>query len=334
MSDRAPSNDAPQLAEETAKAVRRIQFVTGKQVANVMAGAYLSVFKGQGMEFEEVRPYVPGDDVRAIDWNVTARTGEAYIKRFVEERELTVMLVVDVSASLEFGSGARSKREAAAELAALVALSATANDDKVGLLLFRDQPERFIPPRRGGKHALRVVRDVLAPPQHGPSAATGLASEAPRWRTFWRTLRGRTKASQPRGTNLTAALQHCGRVLPRRTVLFVISDFLDEDYLPALRLLQRRHDVICARIVDPREQHMPPSGLIAITDLESGQERLVDSSSRSFAKALGKAASRRTDRLAAEFREAGIDLLTIDTTASVVDPLLRLLRERERRRSR
>src|SRR5512142_898197 len=150
------------LPAEIAQAVKRIQFVTGRQVADVMAGAYLSVFKGRGMEFDEVRPYVPGDDVRAIDWNVTARTGEPHIKRSVEERELTVMLLVDVSASQDFGSGRRSKLEAAVELSALLALSAVENGDKVGLLLFHGGADLYIPPRKGGKHALRIMREVLA----------------------------------------------------------------------------------------------------------------------------------------------------------------------------
>ena len=154
------------LPAEIAQAVKRIQFVTGRQVADVMAGAYLSVFKGRGMEFDEVRPYVPGDDVRSIDWNVTARTGEPHVKRFVEERELTVMLLVDVSASQDFGSGRRSKLEASVELSALLALSAIANDDKVGLLLFHGGADLYIPPRKGGKHALRVVREVLARGTH------------------------------------------------------------------------------------------------------------------------------------------------------------------------
>src|SRR5678809_1049401 len=147
---------------EITQAVKRIQFVTGRQVADVMAGAYLSVFKGRGMEFDEVRPYVPGDDIRSIDWNVTARTGEPYVKRFVEERELTVMLLVDVSASQEFGSGRRSKLEASVELSALLALSAIANDDKVGLLLFHGGADLYIPPRKGQKHAMRIIREVLA----------------------------------------------------------------------------------------------------------------------------------------------------------------------------
>src|SRR5215468_5239696 len=203
------------LPAEIAQAVKRIQFVTGRQVSDVMAGAYLSVFKGRGMEFDEVRPYVPGDDVRTIDRNVTARTGEPHVKRYVEERELTVMLVVDVSASLEFGSGRRSKLEAAVELAALLALSAVANDDKVGLLLFHGGADLYIPPRKGGKHALRVIREVYAKAEE---ADTGRAARAAAWlrqvpvvvRRLFGRLRAETAAPEPRrSTSIAAALEFC-----------------------------------------------------------------------------------------------------------------------------
>src|SRR6266699_134308 len=213
------------LPAEIAQAVKRIQFVTGRQVADVMAGAYLSVFKGRGMEFDEVRPYVPGDDVRAIDWNVTARTGEPHVKRFVEERELTVMLLVDVSASQDFGSGRRSKLEAAVELSALLALSAVENGDKVGLLAFHGGADLYIPPRKGGKHALRVVREVLARGRiddAAPSQAS-LFRDVPRAiRRLWGKLQQRTKQEPRRSTSIAAALEFCRQVLPRRAVLFLI----------------------------------------------------------------------------------------------------------------
>src|SRR5450432_2388569 len=208
------------LPAEIAQAVKRIQFVTGRNVSDVMAGAYLSVFKGRGMEFDEVRPYVPGDDIRTIDWNVTARTGEPHIKRFVEERELTVMLLVDVSASQEFGSGRRSKLEAAVELSALLALSAVENGDKVGLLAFHGGADLYIPPRKGGKHSLRIVREVLA---RGQGAAAGPLERAtildmPRAvRRWWQRLRAKTAAAaaairgtEPRrATSIAAALEFC-----------------------------------------------------------------------------------------------------------------------------
>src|SRR5690606_6704706 len=227
------------LPSEIVQQVKRIQFHTGRQVADVLAGAYLSVFKGRGMEFEEVRPYVPGDDVRTIDWNVTARVGEPYVKRYVEERELTVLLLVDISPSLNFGSAERSKREAAVELSALLAFSAIHNDDKVGLLLFHGAADEYIPPRKGQKHALRVVREVLA---RGREEGEGSAAE--RWSPLelprailrrFRRLQARTQAAPERSTSIRHALEFCQRVLPRRAVLFLISDFLDEGYLDALR---------------------------------------------------------------------------------------------------
>jgi uncharacterized protein (DUF58 family) len=349
------------LPAEIAQAVKRIQFVTGRQVSDVMAGAYLSVFKGRGMEFDEVRPYVPGDDVRAIDWNVTARTGEPHVKRFVEERELTVMLLVDVSASQDFGSGRRSKLEAAVELSALLAMSAVENGDKVGLLLFHGGADLYIPPRKGGKHALRVVREVLArgetragsidsgPPQStdrnhlaarvplvesdasGP-APRGLMLELPRTvRRWFARLAARTKAEPRRSTSIAAALEFCRQVLPRRAVLFLISDFLDDGYLQVLRHANRKHDVVAALITDPREAEMPPAGLVTLEDAETGRLRLVDTRSASFRSELAARARDRQTSLRDQLRATGMDLVVFDASGSMVDPLLRFFRERERR---
>lgn len=325
------------LPAEIAQAVKRIQFVTGRQVADVMAGAYLSVFKGRGMEFDEVRPYVPGDDIRAIDWNVTARTGEPHIKRFVEERELTVMLLVDVSASQEFGSGRRSKLEAAVELSALLALSAVENGDKVGLLLFHGGADRYIPPRKGGKHALRIVREVLARGQATASDRTASASrttlrELPQAvRRWWKKLQNvRTDATAQRGTSIAAALELCRQVLPRRAILFLISDFLDEGYLDILRHANRKHDVVAALITDPRESEMPPTGLVTLEDAESGQLRLVDTQSQAFRTDLAARAQARRDELYNQLRASKVDLITFDASQSMVDPLLRFFRERSR----
>ncbi|HWU90144.1 MAG TPA: DUF58 domain-containing protein [Kofleriaceae bacterium] len=325
------------LPAEIAQAVKRIQFVTGRQVSDVMAGAYLSVFKGRGMEFEEVRPYVPGDDVRAIDWNVTARTGEPHVKRFVEERELTVMLLVDVSASQDFGSGRRSKLEAAVELSALLAMSAVENGDKVGLLLFHGGADLYIPPRKGGKHALRVVREVLArgeaEPTFGATARErsflqGLPSVVRRW---FAKLQQRTAKEPRRATSIAAALEFCRQVLPRRAVLFLISDFLDEGYLQVLRHANRKHDVVAALITDPREAQMPPAGLVTLEDAESGRTRLVDTRSRAFRDELAARASAREVQLRDQLRATGMDLVVFDASGSMVDPLLRFFRERERR---
>lgn len=329
------------LPAEIVKQVRRIQFQTGRHVADMLAGQYLSVFKGQGMEFEEVRPYYPGDDVRTIDWNVTARMGAPYVKRYQEERELTVLLVVDISASQDFGSQARSKRQAAVELSALLALSAIHNDDKVGLLLFHGGIEEYIPPRKGQKHALRVVREVLA---RGLSetaqvdAATeegGSRSRLPDWirRQLFR-LRKVVRSDPRRATHIGGAMEFCRRVLPRRAVLFLISDFLDEGYLPALRSANRRHDVVSVLIADERELHMPNSGLLTLEDAESGERRLIDTGSAAFREAVEGAAAQRKKALETSLRGAGIDLVRIDATRSVVEPLLAFFRMRERRQRR
>ena len=321
------------LPAEIAQAVKRIQFVTGRQVSDVMAGAYLSVFKGRGMEFDEVRPYVPGDDVRSIDWNVTARTGEPHVKRFVEERELTVMLLVDVSASQDFGSGRRSKLEAAVELSALLAMSAVENGDKVGLLLFHGGADLYIPPRKGGKHALRVVREVLARGQDeaaGPSRSAML--ELPRVvRRWFARLAAKTREEPRRATSIAAALEFCRQVLPRRAVLFLISDFLDEGYLQVLRHANRKHDVVAALITDPREAEMPPAGLVTLEDAETGRLRLVDTRSAGFRSELAMRARDRQQTLRDQLRATGMDLVVFDAAGSMVDPLLRFFRERERR---
>lgn len=330
------------LPAEIAQAVKRIQFVTGRQVSDVMAGAYLSVFKGRGMEFDEVRPYVPGDDVRSIDWNVTARTGEPHVKRFVEERELTVMLLVDISASQDFGSGRRSKLEAAVELSALIAMSAVENGDKVGLLLFHGGADQYIPPRKGGKHALRVVREVLARGKteaSGPSRALrGLPQTVRRWfaKLVAQTKRSAGPGPEPvtdarRATSIAAALEFCRQVLPRRAVLFLVSDFLDDNYLQVLRHANRKHDVVAALITDPREAEMPPAGLVTLEDAETGKLRLVDTRSAAFRDQLALRAADRRSQLRDQLRATGMDLVEFDASGSMVDPLLKFFRERERR---
>jgi len=330
------------LTAELIQQVRRIQLVTGRQVHDVMAGAYLSVFKGRGMEFDEVRPYVPGDDVRTIDWNVTARVGEPHVKRYVEERELTVLLLVDISPSQEFGSAARSKREAAALLAALVAFSAISNQDKVGLLLFHGAAEEYIPPRKGQKHALRVIREVLARGHEVDGRSRlGDRSDRKRLRELGRELVGRfrrlvarTRAEPRRATNIAYALEFCRRVLPRRAVLFLVSDFLDQDYFSALVVANRRHDVVCVHIGDERERALPPAGLVAFQDAETGRERLYDTSSPAFQAAMAEETARREAALAGELRAAGVDLIRIDATRPVIEPLLGFFRARERRLKR
>ena len=314
------------LAREILQRVREIQVRTGRQVADVLAGEYVSVFKGRGLEFDEVRPYVPGDDVRTIDWNVTARTGEPYVKRYVDERQLTLMLMADISASQDFGSAGRSKREATAELCALLAFTAIRNDDKVGLTLFHGGIEQYIPPRKGQKHALRVVREVLA---HGDQAPEAPAPVRGSWRDLlrpWRRPRPIREA-----TDVAKAVEFLLSVTKRKTICFVVSDFLDEGYEHALVAANQRHDVIAVLVTDPREIELPGVGLVALRDAETGETRLFDTGSDRFRAEVGRAAGERVRRLEHRLRGAGIDFIHVDASASVVDPLVRFFRMRERR---
>ncbi|MBK7948220.1 MAG: DUF58 domain-containing protein [Deltaproteobacteria bacterium] len=360
---------------EILRRVREIQVRTGRQVADVLAGEYVSVFKGRGVEFDEVRPYVPGDDVRTIDWNVTARMGAPYIKRYVEERQLTLMLMADVSASQDYGSGARSKREATAELCALLAFSATRNDDKVGLALFHGEIEQYIPPRKGQRHALRVVREVLAHGTEGaesgragsqPSlaarrarpgragvpepvaaalaggASTG-STEPERGLVGW--LRGlgggrglgaglalgRRPRAPRQATDLRHALDFLMRVTKRRTICFVVSDFLDAGFERALVTANRKHDVIAVLVTDPAELEMPDVGLVALRDAESGATRVVDTGSKSFRETVKPGAAERAKGLERRLRSLGIDFIHVDASGDVVEPLVRFFRMRERR---
>jgi uncharacterized protein (DUF58 family) len=325
------------LSAEIVQQVRRLQLTCGRDVSDVLAGAYHSVFKGRGMEFDEVRPYVPGDDVRTIDWNVTARTGETFVKRFVEERELTVMLLVDISPSQNFGSAERSKREAAVELSAMLAFSAISNQDKVGLLLFHGATEEYIPPRSGQKHALRVVREVLARGQDESPTALRPGNPLGLPRAVLRRFRQLvSKRSNPRdrATNISHALEFCRRVLPRKVVLFLISDFIDDDYIDMLRHANQRHDVICALVNDARELAMPPAGLITLEDAETGELRCVDTRSSAFRASVAEHSSSRIDALQSSLRASRVDLLQIDAARPVIDPLLQFFRMRERRQRR
>ncbi len=322
------------LAKDIIQRVREIQIRTGRQVADVLAGEYVSVFKGRGVEFDEVRPYVPGDDVRTIDWKVTARLGEPYVKRYVEERQLTLMLMTDVSRSQNFGSGARSKREAAAELCALLAFSAIRSDDKVGLTLFHGGIEQYIPARKGQKHALRVVREVLA---HGlDSEALTRSAADPEARRSWRSRLSSWRA--PRrpsdSTDIGHAMEFLLSVTPRKTICFVVSDFFDEGYEQALRAANRKHDVIAVLVTDPREFEIPGIGLVALRDAESGRTRLYDTGSSAFRRQVRRAAEQRLGDLERRLRRSGIDFIHIDASESVVEPLVRFFRMRERRTRR
>ena len=317
------------LAKDIIQRVREIQVRTGRQVADVLAGEYISVFKGRGVEFDEVRPYVAGDDIRTIDWKVTARMGEPFVKRYVEERQLTLMLMADVSPSQNFGSIARSKREAAAELCALLAFSATRNDDKVGLTLFHGGIEQYIPARKGQKHALRVVREVLA---HGPDSPESVPAPRRRWVPRLSPRRRVRRAED--STDIAAAMEFLLSVTPRKTICFVVSDFFDEGYEKALRAANRKHDVIAVLISDPREMEIPGVGLLALRDAESGQTRLFDTDSAEFRNEVRRSAGERLRELERSFGRSGIDFIHVDTSESVVEPLIRFFRMREGRNRR
>ncbi len=303
--DTDPSRDlAADEARELLRRVRRIRLRTRQVVDAAFAGQYHAAFKGRGMEFEEVRPYLVGDDVRTIDWNVSARLGEPHVKLFREERELTVMLAVDLSGSLDFGTHGQFKRDLLAELAATVAFSAAMNNDKIGLLAFTDRVERFVPPRKGTKHVMRIVRELLA------------------WRP------------QGRGTAIGPALEELGRVLRQRSVVFVVSDFLDDSWDRPMRMARRRHDVVPVVVRDPGEQMLPSMGLVEFTDAETGERRLVDTSRRSVRRRFAADAERRAaarDRL---LRGMRLDPIEITTGEDFVAPLSASFRRRERRRAR
>jgi len=288
----------------SAELIRRIRFIeirTRRLVNDLFAGEYQSVFKGRGMEFAEVREYQPGDEVRTIDWNVTARMGRPFVKRFTEERELTVMLVVDASRSQTFGSAGRSKAEIAAELCGLLAFSAIQNQDKVGLILFTDRVEKFVPAKKGRQHVLRVVRELLGFEPAG------------------------------RGTNIADALGFLNHIARRRSVVFLVSDFLDEGYQRALQVTNRRHDVIAVTLSDRRERALPAVGLIAVEDAETGQIRYVDSSQRAFRSAYAAGARRREAARDEALHAAKVDRVDIRSEESYVEPLIAFFKERQRR---
>ncbi len=289
------------LSREQLATVRKIQIRTSHLVSDVFAGQYHSVFKGRGIEFAEVRLYQPGDEVRTIDWNVTARTGVPHVKRFAEERELTVVLLVDASASTSFGSVRQTKAALAAELGAVLAFSAITNNDKVGLVIFSDRIEQAVPPRKGTRHVLRVIREVLSVHAAG------------------------------RGTDIAAALEHVRRVTRRRAVVFVISDFLDPGCRTALRLAARRHDVIAVVVDDPREAELPDVGLVELEEAETGVRYVLDTGSaavRAAFAARAAAARAARDRM---LRGCGVDTIGIATDRPYTQALLRFFRMRERR---
>ena len=286
--------------EELMREVRRIEITTRHLVRDIVAGEYSSAFRGRGVEFAEVREYQPGDDVRTIDWNVTARLGSTYVKRYLEERELTVGFVVDFSASKRFGSRRRTKGDLATEVCAVLALAAARNNDRVGALFFTDRIERMIPARKGRRHTLRIISELLSLQPAGI------------------------------GTDLTAALEQLESALRRRSVLFLVSDFMTAGYEAALSRLARKHDVVAVQLVDPRERELPNTGLVTLRDPESGRWKHVDTSSPIVrARFRGRMADFDL-ALERTVRERGADLLRLETGESYAEPLLAFFRRRER----
>lgn len=283
--------------------VGRIRILTNRLIDDQLAGDYHSTFKGQGVEFDEVRPYVVGDDVRSIDWNVTARTGVPHIKRFAEERELTILFLVDVSGSQTFGSVNRSKAELAAEVTALLALTAIRNQDKIGLVLFSDTIVKYIPPRKGRDSVMRLVREVLA----AEDDAEG-------------------------GTDIEGALKFLNSVQKRRAVVFLVSDFLGPIPENLLRATARHHDLVCVPVSDPAESNLPDVGLVEIEDPESGELMLVDTSSRKVREAFASRAAVERDNLFSVFRKNAVDILPIDTSRPYIDEVRALFHRRARKR--
>ena len=289
------------LPEEIARKVKGIELRTKRLVNDVFSGEYHSVFKGTGIEFAEVREYGFGDDIRLIDWNVTARTGHPYIKTFDEERELTVMLVVDVSGSGLFGSRGSSKEELAAEVSAVLAFSAIKNNDRVGLVMFSDRIELYIPPKKGSKHVLRVIREIL---YFKPQGAR---------------------------TDLKMAVEHVNRILKRKSIVFVISDFMDKGFDSALSIASQKHDLIAITIRDEREEILSDSGVVALEDAETGQIVYVDTSSRKLRRDYWQAIQTSKNDLTVFFNRAGIDSIDLMTGKSYDDELIRFFKKRMRK---
>ncbi len=287
---------------ELIKKVRRLQILSSHLVSETLAGNYVSAFRGSGMEFDKVREYQVGDDVRNIDWNVTARSGSPHIKSFIEEREMTVMLMVDGSSSVAFGSGQQNKMELASEMSAVLAFSAIANGDKVGLIIFTEGIEVYLPPAKGRDHVLRVIRELL--------------SFKP------------TKAE----TNLKGALEFLSKVQKRRSVAFLVSDFLDEDFNSQLSTTSNRHDLIAVKIGDQREKELPNLGLIRLEDAETGRQMVVDTSSAKGRAQLKARSAKLDEQLDSVFKQRKIDSVNVTTNEDYLLPLKMLFKKREKKR--
>ncbi|MCA9581996.1 MAG: DUF58 domain-containing protein [Myxococcales bacterium] len=289
------------IPRELVKKLRKIEIHTARLANDQLAGGYHSVFKGRGMAFAEVRQYQPGDDVRFIDWNVSARMNDAYVKVFTEEREMTVMLLVDLSRSEQFGSVARPKIEVVAEVAALLAFSAIKNNDRVGLILFTDRVERFVPPKKGKGHVMRVVTEILNAKPEGT------------------------------GTDVRCAIDMLGKVAKRKSVAFLVSDFLDQGWERSLRVASQRHDIIPLRVTDPREEDLPDVGIALLEDLETGDFMEVDTSDPKVRHAFHQRVAQARERREQMFRKLRIDHVSVSTDADYVKPIAELFRLRQRR---
>jgi uncharacterized protein (DUF58 family) len=303
----APTSDVPRpksglgVPADILRQVRLLELRTRGLVNSLFSGEYRSVFKGQGMEFSEVREYQAGDEVRNIDWNVTARMRRPYVKRYIEERELTVMLAVDLSGSERFGTRRRFKSELASELAAVLAMSAIRNNDRVGTLLFTDRVEHVVPPRKGRKHALRLIRDLLVFRPEG------------------------------RGTDIAGATEYLNKMLAHKTIIFVVSDFLAPEIERPLKLLAQRHDVVAVTVEDPSELELPDIGLARLIDPETGQTIDVDTSDASVRAAFVQNVTQERDERRRLLRRLAIDEVPVQTDGSIVEPLFRFFRKRETR---
>jgi len=289
------------IPKDILKKIRRIEITTSRMVTDVFAGQYKSVFKGRGMEFDEVREYLPGDEIRAIDWNVTARMGHPYVKQFVEERELTIMLLIDKSPSSYFGTSNELKSRLAAEVTSTLAFSAIKNNDKVGLIVFTDRVEKFIPPRKGSRHVLRVIREALYYKPEG------------------------------RGTDINEAVSYLNRVTKRKTVAFLISDFYAPDYRKSMLVANKRHDLVAVTITDPRELEIPNVDILELKDPETGEEFLIDTSLAAVRKSYAQRAKRIFADRERLFRSIDVDSIDIRTDRPYFDTLYRFFKMRERR---
>ena len=296
-----PQVDKNQLSPELLKTIKKIQVKTNHMVNDIMAGEYVSAFKGRGMEFSEVREYQPGDDVRLIDWNVTARMNQPFIKEFIEERELTLMLLVDVSSSGNFGSDQKFKNEIAAEVASIIAFAAIKNNDKIGLIIFSDKIEHHIPPKKGKAHIWNIIRTILSFKPEG------------------------------KGTNLALPLEYLLKIQKKKATTFLISDFQDTNYEQQLKLANQKFDLIAINIIDPREETLPDVGMVFLEDLETGKTLLVNTHDSQMLKEHQKRCSQKKQDRKKFFNSIGIDTIEIFTNKSLTDPIIKYFKFREKK---